>query len=154
MQGNALVIACLNECSAAILALHQSAHLQEHWYETKGWAFSDWFDKIETESHNKCLHHVWSRINQLGGKILPAWAWTPAYEEEIGPAMQAMLKGLQDVHGAYNKACEAAEADDDYVTEKMIWKHLKWVEERMTKFEARIGQLEKVGQKAFLAEYL
>jgi len=40
------------------------------------------------------------------------------------------------------------------VTEKMIHCHLKHLEKWMTKFEARIAQLDQIGEAMFLAEYL
>ena len=154
MQGSAAVIQALNAVYSNTLALEQSAHLQEHYFEAKHYSFSKWWDKIETGGHETLIHNLMDRINQLGGKVLTSYAWAPDYTEDIGPAMTMVLANLQVVHTAYNQACDIAEASDDYVTEGMIWDHLKWLEKRMTKFESRIEQLKKVGEKVFLAEFI
>ena len=155
MQGSPSVIAALNEVFANWLALEQQAHLQEHKFEAMRYAFSDWFHVIEEEGHEQCIHKLLNRINALGGTPSPRYAFPPASPVEgIAKALSGIVTALQTVHQAYNKACELAEKDDDYVTEKKIWKQLAWLEGQMTKFEARSAQCEKVGEKAFMAEYL
>lgn len=154
MQGSETVITALNNIFAHTLALHQQAHLQEHRFELMGYSFSSWWDKIETESHDCLTHYVLNRIGLLGGTPVPQWAFAIKFSDDVGEAISITLKALQKTHEAYNVACDAAEADDDYVTEKMIWKHLKKLEGWTAKFEARKAQFDKVGETAFLAEYL
>lgn len=154
MQGSPAVIAALNACLASTMALHEQAHSQEHRFEVDKYGFSDWFDKIETKAHEKLTHYLMNRIGLLGGEIVPAWAFQPKAEATIGPAMTAVLSALQATHTAYGTACEVAEKEQDYVTEKMIWGHLEHIESWIGKFEARIAQLAKIGEAAFLAEYL
>jgi len=154
MQGSPKVIAALNTVLAHTLALHQDAHLEEHYFEGSKYDFSGWFDKIETKAHDDLTHNLMNRIRNLGGKMLVSWAWEPSYKESIGGALNLVLDDMQKTHDAYNKACDVAESDEDYVTVEMIWGHLKKLEKWMVCFEARIAQLEQVGESAFLAEYL
>jgi bacterioferritin (cytochrome b1) len=154
MQGSAPVIAALNNVLAHTLALHQQAHLGEHFWEGSKYGFSSWFDKIETKAHEDLTHCLLNRIRNLGGRMVVSWAWEPTYEESIGPAMRALLSSMQRTHDAYTKACSVASKDDDYVTEKMLWKQLKKLEHWMVTWEARIAQFDALGEAMFLAEFI
>jgi bacterioferritin (cytochrome b1) len=154
MQGSESVIKALNNVLAHTLALHSQAHLQEHYWESTKYGFSGWFDKIETKAHTEMTHYLLNRIRSLGGRMVYAWAWEPTYDESIGPAMRGLLMSMSKTHAAYVSACNVAEKDDDYVTAKMIWCHLKHLEKWMTKFEARIAQLDALGEAMFLAEFI
>jgi len=155
MQGSLPVIAALNEVFANLLSLEQQAHLQEHKFEDMDYSFSSWFDKVESGAHNPCIHEVLKRINGLGGSAVARYAYpVPEAAKNIGKALSNTIEGLETVLRSYNAACEVAEADDDYVTESMIHCHLKWAQKRIGKLEAKADQLKKIGEQAFLAEYL
>lgn len=154
MTGSPKVIDALNDVLAHALALHQQAHLEEHWFESLKYSFSDWFDAIETKAHAKMVHPTMNRIRQLGGKIVAKWAWQPTYEESVGPAMKSLLASMQKTRESLGRACTAAEDDEDYVTEKMIWCMLEKLERWVVKYEARIAQHDKIGETAFLAEFI
>jgi bacterioferritin (cytochrome b1) len=155
MQGSQLVIDGLQAVFHNLLSLEQQAHLQEHRFESMRYSFSNWFHAIEEKGHENLIHPVLDRIHALGGTPLSRYAWeVPPSTPDVAPAMRETLSSLQAVHRAYNQACEYAEADDDYVTEKMIHEHLCWVEKKMNKFEARIAQCDKLGERAFLAEHI
>ena len=155
MQGSASVIAALNEVFANLLSLEQQAHLQEHKFEDMDYSFSKWWDKVETGAHETCIHEVLKRINALGGDPMARYAFPPPQAvKQVGKALSSIVEALEATLKAYNAACEVAEADDDYVTELMIHEHLKWVQKRINKLEAKSDQLKKVGEQAFLAEYL
>lgn len=146
MQGNPSVISALNSVYQSLRATEEQSHLQEHCYETQGWDSSKWWDCIEDKIHEKCVHFVLNRINDLGGMVTPGYAFEPTYFTDDFPgALRETVKSLTKCRDAYATACEAAEEDSDYVTEKMIWCHLEWIEKQIVKFEGRLLRYGKLG---------
>ena len=146
MNGNPAVIAALNVVYQNLRATEEQSHLQEHCYETQGWASSKYWDKVEDEIHEVCVHYVLNRINDLGGRVTPGYAFDVLYwPDDFGAAINETISSLYKCRTAYGAACDAAEDDDDYVTEKMIWKHLKWIEARIVKFEGLALRFGKLG---------
>ena len=146
MQGNPAVISTLNTVYQTLRATEEQSHLQEHCFEAQGWKSSKWWDKIEGDIHTECVHSVLNRINDLGGRVTPGYAFEPAYyPDDFQAAMRETLDSLTKCRASYAAACEAAEDDGDYVTEKMIWSHLEWVENKIGKFEGRLLRYGKLG---------
>lgn len=154
MQGSQAVIDALNNVLGHGMALHQQAHFQEHKFELMKYGFSQWWDKIETQAHDKLNHFTIDRIALLGGEPTPSWAFPIIVRTDVGGALDATLAALSKTHAAYRAACDVAEADDDYVTEKMIWCHLEHIEKWIGKFESRKAQYDRLGQTAFMAEFI
>lgn len=157
MQGSAAVVDALNTVYRLLLAIEQQAHAQEHRLEAQGWRrMSDWFHAIEEKGHSHLIHPLMDRINMLGGKVDSQYAFEPECFDfgEIGAALGSMLRRLVEARAAYGEACETAEDADDYVTEKMIWCHLAWLEKKIVKFERRIAKLQALELKPFLAEMM
>jgi bacterioferritin (cytochrome b1) len=146
VQGNPTVISALNIVYQNLRATEEQSHLQEHCYETQKWKSSKWWDSIENKIHEKCIHYVLNRINDLGGRAIPGYAFEPIYFlDDFQGAMRETVDCLTKCRAAYASACEAAEDDGDYVTEKMIWCHLEWIEKQIVKFEAHLLQYSKLG---------
>jgi bacterioferritin (cytochrome b1) len=146
MQGDPAVIASLNTVYQTLRSTEEQSHLQEHCFETQGWDSSKWWDCIEDKIHEKCVHPVLNRINDLGGRVTPGYAFDPVYyQDDFQAALRETVDSLTKCRSAYATACEAAEEDGDYVTEKMIWKHLEWIEGRIVKFEGRLLRYGKLG---------
>lgn len=156
MRGNPKVIEALNAVYQAMLSTEIQAHVQEHLYESEGYKkVSNWFDVIETKGHQKLTHYLIKRINALGGQAESIWDFQPAAGkpiEQLDQALAAILEALERVHAAYGAACEAAEAADDYVTQKMIWEHLEWLECQIGKFSDRAAQIAEMGLDEYLSE--
>jgi|SRR5208283_108800 len=146
MQGDPSVIAALGTVYQNLRATEEQSHLQEHCFEAQGWDSSKWWDKIEDKIHEKCVHYVLDRINDLGGMVTPGYAFTPVYfVDDFQGAIRETIDSLTRCRAAYAVACDAAESDEDYVTEKMIWCHLEWIEKQIGKFEGRLLRYGKLG---------
>lgn len=154
MQGNSAVIMALNDVYKNLRATEEQSHLQEHVFEMQGWASAKWWDYIENKIHEKCVHPVINRINDLGGRVEPGYAFPVEYwTDDFGAAMRGTLDALTKCRDAYDKACGAAEKDEDYVTEKMIWCHLGWIEKQIVKFEGYLGRYAKLGTVVMTGEF-
>lgn len=146
MQGSSDVIAALNEVYKTLRATEEQSHLQEHCFENQGWDSSKWWDTIEDKIHEKCVHYVLNRINELGGRVTAGYAFDPVYyPDDFQAALRETIDSLTKCRSAYSIACDAAEGDGDYVTEKMIWGHLEWIEKQIVKFEGRMLRYGKLG---------
>lgn len=151
-------MAALENCYRRIRAIEEQAHLQEHCYEAGGWtSISKCFDAVETQIHEKLIHFVINRINDLGGRVTPGYAFQPeVYEiQQVDMAFGAMASRLAELLADYATLCNVAELNDSYVTEKMAWKHQKWVEHKMLKFRGKVAKVAAVGGvRAYLQEKL
>lgn len=146
MQGNPEVISALNTVYLTLHATEEQSHLQEHLFESQGWDSSKWWNCVENKIHTKCIHPVLNRINDLGGKVTPGNAFEPLYyQDDFQGSMRETLSCLVKCRDSYGAACAIAELDEDYVTEKMIWCHLEWIEKQIGKFESRLLRYGKLG---------
>ena len=146
MEGNPAVILALNTIYQNLRATEEQSHLQEHVLEVQGWESQKWWDTIENDIHTTCTHFVINRINELGGRVTAGYAFDPVYySDDFSAAMRETVDALTKCRVAYVDACEAAEGDKDYVTEKMIWCHLEWLESQIVQFEGRLLRYSKLG---------
>ena len=154
MQGNSDVIAALNSVYQTLESTEEQSHLQEHVFEVQGWDSSKWWDCIENKIHVKCIHPVLNRINELGGRVTPGDAFEVVYyPDDFQGAMRETLNCLTKCRDAYGVACEAAESDEDYVTEEMIEDHVTWIEKQIVKFEGRLLRYSKLGSVVMTGEF-
>lgn len=158
MSGNPEVIARLDAAYRLLKAIEEQAHLQEHWLEATGWkTLSDAFDCVEEGGHKRLIHPLMKRVNQLGGRLAPGYAFEPAAPvdaAQIDAAYRSMMGRLDELHRAFVAACDVAERVSDYVTESLIWSWQEWVEKQSRKFAKRIGRIEAVGMTEYLAELM
>jgi bacterioferritin (cytochrome b1) len=157
MQGDPDVINALQDVYKFERTLEEQAHLTEHLYESRKWtAISKWFDCIETKLHERCLHFVINRINDLGGSVLPGYSFEPQVfpVEQLDMALDSMASRLGELRSLYIGVCNAASTADDYVTEKLAWKHQEKIEGWLLKFQGRLAKLRLLGLNAFLQELM
>src|SRR5271166_1520727 len=146
MIGNPAVLAALNNTYQCLRATEEQCHLQEHIYETQGWSSQKYWDDIENNIHSVCVHFVLDRIMWLGGTATAGYAFPVRYwQDDFGAAIQETITALQSCRNAYGLVCDAAEDDDDYVTQKMAWDHLCWIESRINIFEGLAIRFSKLG---------
>ena len=158
MKGDPAVIAALNEAYRLTKAIEEQAHIQEHWYENAGFKpVADFFDDIETHLHRNVIHPLMKRINAIGARVTPGYAFdipSPYDVADLERACNDARDRLEQLRAAFGTACTAAERMDDYVTSKLLWGWMCFVEKRIRKFEKRIGKIRAVGLQPFLAELM
>jgi bacterioferritin (cytochrome b1) len=157
VQGDPEVLARMNAAYPILKALEEQAHLNEHLLESTGWCrLSDLFDAMESKLHRKVIHPFMNRVNDLGGVLQPGYAFPPTCwpAEQIGAAFGSMVQHLQEVRAAFIAICNAAEAADDYVTERLIWRKQAWIEGKIDCFEGHIARIGAIGLTAYLAEVM
>lgn len=154
MQGDPQVIEALNAAYKVGKAIEEQTHLQEHLYESKGWPFERWFHEIEEDGHRLVIHKLMNRVNRLGGRLTPGYAFDPVVfeAEQIDRACDETRSRLDQWRASLRAVCNAAEVADDYVTIKKVWKWLCWIEARIADFENRLAMIQVNGVKAFLQE--
>jgi tRNA U34 5-carboxymethylaminomethyl modifying enzyme MnmG/GidA len=150
-----------------VIATEQEAHLIEHLLESEGWKrMSAWFDDIETNIHTEIVHKLIKQVNRLRGRVTPAYAFYPQCwgHMDIEQALASVLGHLKDIRGTAGAngaqatglvaVCNAAESSDDYASEKLAWKMIKWLEDKIAKYENRLDKLRSLGLQMFLAEMM
>jgi len=146
MQGSSEVLGALNTVYHALISAEGQAHLQEHAFEYPGWSSSKYWDAIENELHKECTHWILNRMFELEGSPTYELGFPVVYYADgFSLAINETIQSLGKCRDAYQNLCEVADIDGDYVTQKICWCHLKFIEKHITIFEGLLIRFNKLG---------
>jgi len=132
---------------AAVFDLEHSlwgwCHTEEHWFRHDGFdSLSDWFDKKHEQARDR-RRDILDRIFQLGGDV-------GGVGHDPAEALEEVLVRLKAIHAACQRAYEAAEDPDDYVTSVLLAENQKCIEKQIEKLEAKLAKKDVIGEQLWL----
>lgn len=143
MTGNPKVIAGLTSVLLLLEKTFEQLHNQEHlWEHLEYPGLEEWFDEANRDVW-KLHHKVIKRIFALGGEAI-------GVTDNEADAFTKALQSFQALHEQCQAIYDAAEADDDYVTTKMLMKVQKTLEGWINAAEAKLGQISRLGSENFM----
>lgn len=148
MTGSLEITAGLIALTRLTSKVHDQLHDQEHFWESLEYGkLEDVWDEANRAVWDKIHHKLLRRAYALGGR-------PEGVSDNAEDAYRNAIEGLNEVHRECQKLYDFVEADDDYVTERILMKAQKQVEDWITYFEAKLAQVRKLESTAFMSEQM
>lgn len=148
MTGSQTVIDGLLRLKQLANDVHDRLHDQEHLWEAIEYPkLEKVWDEANREVWDSIHHKFLRRLYDLGGR-------PPGVTDDPVMAYSRALKEFNDLHEECQRLYSVVEEDDDYVTQKILMKTQKTIEDWIGYFEAKLYQVRTLDRSDFMAEQM